>query len=210
MLAEPSADKVTDYEEATSFLGEWGRFQRRVFFILGLGIVFDGLTAFSIVFLADTPAHRCVLPSNLNLSAAWRNSSIPLEEDASHGGALVPSRCSRYKVEYLLNYSQRGFLPGVDVNLSNVPQEGCLDGWEFDHSVYTSTIVSEVCSTTNPFDATTNIGEHDDVPILLLNNPITTFSLSIVKNDGSFIHVNTFWLHLEKYLCTILNFNLYY
>uniref|UniRef100_A0A3B5LI38 Major facilitator superfamily (MFS) profile domain-containing protein n=1 Tax=Xiphophorus couchianus TaxID=32473 RepID=A0A3B5LI38_9TELE len=115
-----AANKVTDYEAATSFLGEWGAFQRRVFFLLSLSVVPNGLTAFSIVFLADTPDHRCALPAHLNLSAAWRNSSIPLEEDAIRDGALVPSKCSRYKVE---NF--------------------CLDGWEFDHSVYTSTIVSE-------------------------------------------------------------------
>uniref|UniRef100_A0A3B3TMA0 Solute carrier family 22 member 21 n=1 Tax=Poecilia latipinna TaxID=48699 RepID=A0A3B3TMA0_9TELE len=83
---------TTAYEAATAFLGEWGPFQRRVFFLLSLSVVPIGLTAFSIVFLADTPDHRCA-----------------------------------YKVENLLNYSERG----------------CLDGWEFDHSVYTSTIVSE-------------------------------------------------------------------
>uniref|UniRef100_A0A3B5LAL8 Major facilitator superfamily (MFS) profile domain-containing protein n=1 Tax=Xiphophorus couchianus TaxID=32473 RepID=A0A3B5LAL8_9TELE len=135
--------KITDYEAATSFLGEWGPFQQRTFFLLCLSFIPNGLTALSVVFLAGTPDHRCALPAHLNLSAAWRNSSIPLEEDATRDGALVPSKCSRYKVEYLLNYSERGFLPGLDVNLSNVPKESCLDGWEFDHSVYTSTIVSE-------------------------------------------------------------------
>ncbi|KAK5620839.1 hypothetical protein CRENBAI_018017 [Crenichthys baileyi] len=116
---------------------------RGVFFLLCLSVVPNGLTAFSIVFLADTPAHRCLLPAHLNLSAAWRNSSIPLDVDDNRGGALVPSKCSRYKLENVLNYSERGLLPGVDVNLSNVPKEGCLDGWAFDQSVYTSTIVSE-------------------------------------------------------------------
>uniref|UniRef100_A0A3Q2T8T0 Solute carrier family 22 member 21 n=1 Tax=Fundulus heteroclitus TaxID=8078 RepID=A0A3Q2T8T0_FUNHE len=107
MLPEPSVENTaTDYDAATSFLGKWGRFQRRVFFLLCLSVVPDGLTAFLIVFLADTPAHRCLLPAHLNLSAA-------------------------------------GLLPGVDVNLSTVPTEGCLDGWQFDHSVYTSTIVTE-------------------------------------------------------------------
>uniref|UniRef100_A0A087XXS4 Solute carrier family 22 member 21 n=1 Tax=Poecilia formosa TaxID=48698 RepID=A0A087XXS4_POEFO len=141
--ATSDTSKITDYDAATAFLGEWGPFQRRVVFLLCLSFIPNGLTALSVVFLADTPDHRCALPAHLNLSAAWRNSSIPLEEDANRDGALVPSKCSRYKVENLLNYSERGLLPGADVNLSNVPKEGCLDGWEFDHSVYTSTIVSE-------------------------------------------------------------------
>nr|XP_015816929.2 organic cation/carnitine transporter 2 [Nothobranchius furzeri] len=137
----PAADKVLDYEGATAFLGQWGRFQRNVLFLLSVTVIPNGLIAMSTVFLTDTPAHRCLLPAHLNLSAAWRNSSIPQEEDVS--GALVPSKCSRYRLESMLDYSERGLLPGVDVNLSNVPKESCLDGWEYDHSVYTSTIVSE-------------------------------------------------------------------
>uniref|UniRef100_A0A3Q2FGY5 Solute carrier family 22 member 21 n=1 Tax=Cyprinodon variegatus TaxID=28743 RepID=A0A3Q2FGY5_CYPVA len=154
---------IVDYESATSFLGEWGPFQQRVFFLLCLSFIPNGLTALSMVFLGGTPAHRCMLPAHLNLSAAWRNSSIPLEEDASRGGDLVPSKCFRYKLEHLMNYSETGLLPGVDVNLSNVPKEGCLDGWEFDHSLYTSTIVTKwnlVCdeSWKKPFSSSMYFG----------------------------------------------------
>ncbi|XP_070773167.1 organic cation/carnitine transporter 2-like [Enoplosus armatus] len=133
---------MTDYEAATAFLGEWGRFQQQVFFLLCLSIIPNGFTGLSIVFLADTPPHRCRIPAHANLTAAWKDSSIPLEQE-SRSGALVPSRCSRYKLEDILSFSERGLLPGVDVNLSNVATEGCLDGWEYDRSVYTSTIISE-------------------------------------------------------------------
>uniref|UniRef100_A0A8C7ZNC8 Solute carrier family 22 member 21 n=2 Tax=Oryzias sinensis TaxID=183150 RepID=A0A8C7ZNC8_9TELE len=133
------ADTQTDcFEESTAFLGEWGRFQKQVFFALCLSTVPNGLIVMSIVFLADTPPHHCLVPAHLNLTAAWRNASIPLE-----GGARTPSRCSRYRLEDLLSFSERDLLPGVDVNLSTVPTEGCLDGWEYDHSVYKSTIISE-------------------------------------------------------------------
>lgn len=33
----------------------------------------------------------------------------------------------------------------MDVNLSDVATESCLDGWEYERNVYTSTTVSEVC-----------------------------------------------------------------
>ncbi|XP_047199554.1 solute carrier family 22 member 5-like [Hippoglossus stenolepis] len=132
---------MSDYEEATSFLGEWGRFQQQVFFLLCLTVVPNGFTALSMVFVADTPLHRCVVPPRVNLTAAWRNSSIPLEEDG--GGELVPSKCLRYKLDDLLSFSERGLVPGVDVNLSEVPKEGCLDGWDYDQSLYTSTIITE-------------------------------------------------------------------
>ncbi|XP_040006979.1 solute carrier family 22 member 5-like [Xiphias gladius] len=133
---------MSDFEAATAILGEWGPFQRQVFFLLCLTIVPNGFTGMSIVFLADTPPHRCRVPAHVNLTAAWRNSSSPLEEDG-HGGAPVPSQCSRYKLDDMLSFSERGLLPGVDVNLSDVPKEGCLDGWEYDRSVYISTITSE-------------------------------------------------------------------
>ncbi|XP_022617973.1 solute carrier family 22 member 5-like isoform X1 [Seriola dumerili] len=133
---------MTDYEAETAFLGEWGRFQQQVFFFLCLSIIPNGFTALAIVFLADTPPHRCLIPAHLNLTDAWRNSSIPLEEE-NHSGALVPSKCFRYKLDDMLSFSERGLLPGVDVNLTNVPKEGCLDGWEYDRSVYISTITTE-------------------------------------------------------------------
>ncbi|XP_028277002.1 solute carrier family 22 member 5-like isoform X2 [Parambassis ranga] len=134
---------MIDYETSTAFLGEWGRFQQQVFFLLCLTIIPNGFTALSMVFLADTPPHRCLIPTHLNLTAAWRNSSIPLEVDWSRGGALVPSKCSRYNLEDVLSFSETGLMPGVDVNLSNVATEGCLDGWEYDQSVYMSTITTE-------------------------------------------------------------------
>ncbi|XP_071397630.1 organic cation/carnitine transporter 2 [Centroberyx affinis] len=133
---------MTDYEAVTAFLGQWGPFQQRVFFLLSLSIIPNGFSGLSIVFLADTPSHRCLVPASANLTAAWRNSSIPLEEE-SRGGAFAPSKCSRYKLDVLQSFSERGLLPGIDVNLSDVQQEGCLDGWEYDRSIYISTIVSE-------------------------------------------------------------------
>ncbi|KAK1882950.1 Solute carrier family 22 member 5 [Dissostichus eleginoides] len=136
---------MTDYEVATAFLGEWGHFQQQVFFLLCLTVIPNGFTGMFIVFVADTPPHRCVIPANVNLTAAWRNRSIPLELD-SNSGALVPSKCSRYRLGDVLSFSDRGFLPGVDVNMSNVPTESCLDGWEYDQSVYISTIITEVCA----------------------------------------------------------------
>ncbi|XP_058484068.1 organic cation/carnitine transporter 2 [Solea solea] len=134
---------MIDYEADTAFLGDWGRFQRQVFYLLCVTIVPNGFAGVAIVFVADTPAHRCAVPAHVNLTAAWRNSSIPLLEVEEKSGALVPSKCLRYKLEDILRYSETGLMPGVDVNLTNVPKEGCLDGWEYDRSVYASTITSE-------------------------------------------------------------------
>ncbi|XP_077361297.1 LOW QUALITY PROTEIN: organic cation/carnitine transporter 2-like [Festucalex cinctus] len=130
-------DSVNDYEADTEFLGDWGSFQRRITLLLCITMIPNGYSSLVVVFVADTPAHRCLVPvRGLNLTEEWRNASIPLGEDGR------PAECSRYRLDSLRAYSEAGLLPS-DVNLTAVPREGCLDGWEYDRSVYTSTIVSE-------------------------------------------------------------------
>ncbi|CAI5766596.1 solute carrier family 22 member 5-like [Podarcis lilfordi] len=129
-----------DYDQSTAFLGEWGPFQRLIFFLLSASIIPNGFNGLSAVFLIDTPEHRCRVPASANLSREWLNASIPLEE---RGRRQVPSRCRRYSLEALANFSARNLVPGRDVNLSQVEQEKCLDGWEYSREPYLSTIVSE-------------------------------------------------------------------
>ncbi|XP_009098660.3 solute carrier family 22 member 4-like isoform X1 [Serinus canaria] len=135
-----SALVMRDYDEATAFLGEWGRFQRLVFFLLSASIIPNGFNGMSVVFLAGTPEHRCVVPRGANLSDEWRNASIPLER---RGGQEVPSRCRRYRLAALANFSALGLRPGSDVELETLEQEPCLDGWEYSRDVYHSTIIAE-------------------------------------------------------------------
>ena len=68
---------MKDYDEATAFLGQWGRFQQVVFFLLCVSIVPDGLV-FSVVFLTDTPKHHCLVPE-VNLTQDWLDAIIPVE-----------------------------------------------------------------------------------------------------------------------------------
>ncbi|XP_053892355.1 organic cation/carnitine transporter 2-like [Malaclemys terrapin pileata] len=131
---------MQDYEGVTAFLGEWGPFQRLVFFLLSASIVPNGFTGLSIVFLAGAPEHRCRVPPGANLSREWLNASIPREVQ---GGREGPSRCRRYRLESLANFSALGLQPGRDVDLSQLEQEKCLDGWEYSRELYLSTIVTE-------------------------------------------------------------------
>uniref|UniRef100_A0ACB8EIX1 Uncharacterized protein n=1 Tax=Sphaerodactylus townsendi TaxID=933632 RepID=A0ACB8EIX1_9SAUR len=129
-----------DYEQMTAFLGEWGPFQRLIFFLLSASIIPNGFSGLSAIFLADTPEHWCRVPASANLSSEWLNFSIPLEK---RGGRQVPSQCRRYRLEALVNFSALKLQPGRDVNLSQVEQEKCLDGWEYSRDPYLSTIVTE-------------------------------------------------------------------
>ncbi|KYO20255.1 solute carrier family 22 member 4 [Alligator mississippiensis] len=131
---------MRDYEELSAFLGEWGPFQRLIFFLLSVSIIPNGFNGMSAVFLAGVPEHRCALPPGANLSSAWADASLPREQ---RGGRDVPSRCRRYRLAELANFSAQGLRPGTDVDLARLPQERCLDGWEYSRDVYHHTIVTQ-------------------------------------------------------------------
>ncbi|XP_049563220.1 solute carrier family 22 member 5 isoform X5 [Orcinus orca] len=131
---------MRDYDEVTAFLGEWGPFQRLIFFLLSASIVPNGFNGLSSVFLSATPEHHCRVPDTANLSSVWRNHSLPLQ---LQDGREVPHRCRRYRLATIVNFSALGLEPGRDVDLEQLEQEGCLDGWEFNRDIYLSTIVTE-------------------------------------------------------------------
>ncbi|XP_068456839.1 organic cation/carnitine transporter 2-like [Clinocottus analis] len=136
---------MKDYAQSVAFLGQWGCFQQVVFFLLCATIVPNGFGAFTLVFLTDVPGHRCVVP-DYNLTEDWRNTVIPVQVV---NGKQQLSRCSRFRLDVVRNLSARGFIPGRDVNLTDLEQEGCVDGWSYSRDVYQSTIVTEfdlVCS----------------------------------------------------------------
>ncbi|XP_023418507.2 solute carrier family 22 member 4 isoform X1 [Cavia porcellus] len=131
---------MRDYDEVTAFLGEWGPFQRLIFFLLSASIIPNGFNGMSVVFLAGTPEHHCRIPGAANLSSAWRNHSIPLLQ---RDGREVPDSCHRYRLAAVANFSALGLEPGRDVDLGQLEQESCLDGWEYSEDVFLSTIVTE-------------------------------------------------------------------
>ncbi|KAG5267745.1 hypothetical protein AALO_G00225230 [Alosa alosa] len=131
---------MRDYDEITSFLGTWGPFQKLVFFSLAFSILPNGLVGIYIVFVGDTPPHECLVPEESNISESWRNVSIPL---VVQDGLVKRSSCSRYSLDQLRNFSLLNYVPDVDVNVSQIQQESCLDGWKYSKDIYQSTIVTE-------------------------------------------------------------------
>ncbi|XP_072368601.1 organic cation/carnitine transporter 2-like isoform X2 [Scyliorhinus torazame] len=130
---------MRDYDEITAFLGEWGPYQKMIFFLLSASVFPNGFCGMSIVFVGGIPEHRCLIPGNLNLSEAWLNRTIPLEQGR---GKLQHSQCRRYRLDVIRNLSATFADPG-SINMSEVEQEPCLDGWEYSKDQYISTIVSE-------------------------------------------------------------------
>ncbi|CAI5655402.1 solute carrier family 22 member 4 [Oreochromis niloticus] len=143
---------MQDYEASISFLGTWGRFQMKVFFLLCVTCLPAGYNILSVIFLLASPPHQCYIPAHRNLSQDWMQASIPLQV----AGQLERSSCSRYELDLVQNLSELGIRPNLGqiynysalgasagVMLSSLKQEECKDGWIYSTEHYESTVVTE-------------------------------------------------------------------
>lgn len=129
-----------DYDDDTAFLGQSGPYFWTTFFLLNVVFVSTGFNGLYIVFVGAAPKHHCLIP-DVNLTEEWRDAIIPF---TIVDGEEVQSQCSRYKIDVVRNLSAQGYIPGREVNLTTLEQEGCLDGWNYSKEIYQSTIVTEV------------------------------------------------------------------
>lgn len=136
-----------DYDEDTAFLGQTGPYYWTTFFFLNTVFISTGFNGLYIVFVGATPKHHCLIP-DVNLTEEWGNAIIPI---TTVGGEEVRSQCSRYRLDVVRNLSAEGYIPGRDVNLTSLEQEGCLDGWNYSKEIYQSNIVTEVSETCHLF-----------------------------------------------------------
>ncbi|KAM9845074.1 solute carrier family 22 member 4-like [Aulostomus maculatus] len=116
---------MKDFDEVISFLGDYGRFQILIIFLLSLSAIPCGYMGLIVVFVSDTPEHHCRLKGNSN-----RNST-DVQGFQEQSGWIGPDSCSRYTLD--MNRTQTA-------EMSN-DTEQCLDGWVFSSERHT--IVSE-------------------------------------------------------------------
>ncbi|XP_061092359.1 solute carrier family 22 member 4-like [Conger conger] len=130
---------MRDYDDITEFLGQKGPYFWTSFFLLNLMFINVGYGTMYIVFVGASSAHQCQIPENVNLTEAWRSASIPAE---MVNGKIQYSSCKRYSLNEISKLSALNSSP-VDINLTHIPQEGCVDGWTYDRSTFYSTIITE-------------------------------------------------------------------
>ncbi|XP_040586576.1 solute carrier family 22 member 22-like [Mesocricetus auratus] len=132
------------FDEILHHVGDSGRFQilRIAFFI-----IFSLLSSSHDImenFTAATPAHHCNVKlldyprSEINITMNL-TTEVLLKVSIPMGPNQKPEQCRRFR------YTQWQFIDS-NVSISNdteLETEPCLDGWTYDHSVFTSTIVTE-------------------------------------------------------------------
>ncbi|XP_062053751.1 solute carrier family 22 member 20 [Lepus europaeus] len=113
-------------------LGGVGRFQLIYTALLLLPCGLLACHNFLQNFTAAMPPHHCRGPANLtNTSGAWLRAAMPLDQLGA------PDSCRRFtEPQWVL------LLPNASSG-HGAATEGCVDGWEYDHSVFPSTIVTE-------------------------------------------------------------------
>lgn len=118
-------------------IGDFGPYQRRIYFLLCLPIIFVGASNLAYVFIAASPEYRCLVPKcDLSLSSpvydtSFLNFTIPYNEKS-----LNWDKCYRYQ---RLN-NKDSCLP--EDYSANITVE-CPEGKVFAKDIYLTTVVTE-------------------------------------------------------------------
>lgn len=150
-----SHQKPFDLDDLLPAIGQFGRYQKLLLWLICLPACIPcGFCAFNQLFMADTPHDFwCRVPAldALNISAEQRrNLSLPFDEFTGRY-----SQCTRYAIDWatLVNSTELdewSTLSTLDAELmpsngtSSWPTESCLDGWVYNRSVVSSSIVIDV------------------------------------------------------------------
>ncbi|XP_028130359.2 carcinine transporter isoform X1 [Diabrotica virgifera virgifera] len=129
-------DDNMDMDDLLPQVGEFGTYQKLMLWLVCLPACFPcGFGAFNQLFMADVPDHWCKVPGLLEFTEEeQRNISIPFNNNSF-------SKCERYAVNWTQLLEDSGdSLEGIFVNTS-WPVEKCLDGWVYDLSEVSSSIV---------------------------------------------------------------------
>ncbi|XP_004605871.2 solute carrier family 22 member 7 [Sorex araneus] len=129
------------FEELLDQVGGFGPFQLWNVLLLALPRLLLPLHFLLPIFLAAVPAHRCVLPgapANFSDQDAWLEAHLPREPSGAFSSCLRFTHPRALPNTTLADGEQSPGEP--DGAPSTMP---CPQGWEYDHSEFSSTIATE-------------------------------------------------------------------
>ena len=137
------------FDEIIKYLGAFGPYQKRVYFLLCLLSIPGAWHKLGQVFLGGKVDHWCATPqldNTVNCTywkldeqqclEAKRDAAIPPNSDPD--GAFLYARCEKY------NLTGVPFYPGIITTDYTNETLSCDAGWDYDTSQYESTIITDV------------------------------------------------------------------
>ncbi|KAJ4920664.1 hypothetical protein JOQ06_005135 [Pogonophryne albipinna] len=98
-------------------------------------------------FVSGSPAHHCSLPTN---HSSRYNLSLYQVDEEQLLRAFIPMDSSGSRLDRCRRFVEPQWqllAANSSANVSQIPTEGCLDGWAYDRSEFLSTTVSEMIQT---------------------------------------------------------------
>ncbi len=137
-----------DFDALLPHIGEMGRYQMVLYLLMCIPATLPAaFLAFNQVFLSASPMHWCHIDElvSANLSVEHIKSlGIPYE-NPKHG---IYDRCLQYDVNFTQIYEENGSKWPTKAD-ENWPKAPCKNGWDYDHSEYKDSLVTEVCEIIN-------------------------------------------------------------
>ena len=149
--ANASEKTPQEFDDVLAIIGEFGLWQKLLFFWASLIGIMSGLNTLAQVFMAGESDHWCRVaawnetnctatgqPDDWECLVAKRNASIPLITNPD--GDMVYDSCNMYDVRQL------AFTPGMNATDYTTETISCseADGWVYDTRQYKTTIINEV------------------------------------------------------------------
>ncbi|CAG9784350.1 unnamed protein product [Diatraea saccharalis] len=166
-------DDAIDLDDLLPKIGEFGLYQKLLLWLVCLPACLPcGFCAFNQLFMTDVPDHWCKVPELLMLNLTERDrKSLSIPHQAGSNSTF--EKCLRYKV----NWTEVIQSDNPIVVNESWPREPCLNGYEYDFSEVTSSIVID-------FDLVCEYDVYPTLGLVALNvgGPIGVYTFGILND----------------------------
>ncbi|KDR09584.1 hypothetical protein L798_00320, partial [Zootermopsis nevadensis] len=131
------------FDRLMNHVGLNGKYQSRFNFVFNfVFVIFLAMPYLNLVLALTTPEHWCHVPGRNETNFTeeeWKSLTIPRVTDES--GKESYSKCQMYNVSTQLNTTAS--LQSMNNNSTRLQIVGCQNGWVYDHTWYTRTVVTQ-------------------------------------------------------------------